>query len=125
MSASAKGHVEMARELLNGGADANSRSEKNETALMWASRNGHVEVSKMLLDSGADVNAENSEGFTAYSFAVFGGHGAVKALLLSRGARSRARSWLPFRFTWVVRALLTRVGGWLSGALRLLPEPNL
>ena len=123
--ASREGHVEVVRELLNGGADAYARSKKNETALMWASRNGHVEVSNVLLDAGADINAENSEGFTAYSFAVFGGRGAVKALLLSRGARSRARSWLPFRFTWVLRALLTRIGGWFWGALRLLPEPNL
>ena len=43
--------------LLKNGADVNSRTASNSTALHVAAGEGHAEVVGLLLDGGADMNA--------------------------------------------------------------------
>ncbi len=47
---------EIARYLIEKGADANAKDGFGMTSLMWASYNGDVELVKLLLEKGADKN---------------------------------------------------------------------
>jgi ankyrin repeat protein len=52
------GRLEVARLLIDSGADVMARDEgDNATPLHWAAQNGHLEVVRLLLDRGADPNA--------------------------------------------------------------------
>ena len=53
--ASGRGHIEIARLLLDSGADPNEAD-----ALYWASKEGQTDVEKLLLDSGAVPNVEHA-----------------------------------------------------------------
>ena len=55
--ASAGGHTEEARLLLDRGADVNARTNNGFTPLHFASILGSLAVVELLLDRGADVNA--------------------------------------------------------------------
>jgi hypothetical protein len=53
------GHIELVRELLQAGADVNSRDNAGSTPLMLAASGGNVEAMRLLLEAGADVNAQD------------------------------------------------------------------
>jgi len=57
MRAAAHGRVEVARILIDAGANVNARDSHGETALMRAAQMGYAETAKLLIESGADVNA--------------------------------------------------------------------
>ena len=65
MRASAIGHVEIVRELIEEGADVNQRGPRGATALMFAAGGGHLEVVKELVASGADLQATEEGGWDA------------------------------------------------------------
>jgi hypothetical protein len=48
-------HLEIARLLLDAGADANAH-KRGQTALHWAVRGGQIEMARLLLARGADPN---------------------------------------------------------------------
>ncbi len=86
------------RELLDAGADPNSRarggkSERRATALMLAIENAgtHLGVVRLLLSRHADVNARDSQGATALMYAARFSNAAAGRLLLAAGADSGAR----------------------------------
>ena len=49
--------AEIARVLLENGADVNRQDINGYTPLMWAARNGSVDAAKVLIENGADVHA--------------------------------------------------------------------
>ena len=55
--AAKNGHVDVAKVLIQNGADVNAVEKDKWTALHLAARNGHVDVAKVLIQNGADVNA--------------------------------------------------------------------
>jgi uncharacterized protein len=59
--------------LLDHGADANARQQKNITPLHSAAHNGSVDIVKLLLHHGADPNAVTDDGKSPYDFAVESG----------------------------------------------------
>merc|ERR1712083_1276009 len=59
MGASANGHVEVVRALLDARATTALANEAGSRPLHWASLNGHLDVCRTLLDSGADANLRN------------------------------------------------------------------
>ena len=65
MRASAIGHVEIVRELIEEGADVNQRGPRGATALMFAAGGGHLEVVKELVAYGADLAATEEGGWNA------------------------------------------------------------
>ena len=65
MWAAAAGRVDVARLLINAGADVNVVDVEGSTALMFASSNGHLILAEMLLDRGADIGIANRAGDTA------------------------------------------------------------
>ncbi|CAE7219946.1 ANKHD1, partial [Symbiodinium natans] len=92
-----KGHLEIARLLLNAGADKNSHNRKAQTALMHASFQGHIDIVRLLLDAGADKSLRDVSGTTALIHASYVGHIDIVRLLLNAGAdahlRCRRLSW--------------------------------
>lgn len=66
ISASLFGKIEMAKMLIEAGADLNFRNNDGSTALHTASFFCHPEIVKMLLKKGADKTIKNKYGSTAY-----------------------------------------------------------
>ena len=58
------GRFEIAKVLLDAGADLNARSSSGYTPLMWAIEGGHPEIVSYLLDCGAKVTVRTSFGVT-------------------------------------------------------------
>ena len=79
MLAAHKGHTEIAKLLLNNGADVNALDYYNNTALALAAREGHVDTVKLLLDHDANINVNNRLGLY---YAVESGHTEIAKLLL-------------------------------------------
>jgi ankyrin repeat protein len=119
-AASALGHLEVVRLLLDHGADANAQggfycnallaalvggqlevvrlllshgadaNAQGGYALHAASGKGHLEVAQLLLDHGADVNAQREDG-SVLQAASIEGHLEVVRLLLDRGANANMK----------------------------------
>jgi uncharacterized protein len=65
MRALEAGHPELAKRLIEAGADVNAKAETGTTALMVAAGEGHEELVSLLLESGADAQARDMHGKTA------------------------------------------------------------
>ena len=69
------GQLERVKELINAGADVNSKLTNGLTPLQTSLPNGHVECMKLLIESGADVNCkQNFHEVTTLHSASFYGH---------------------------------------------------
>ena len=88
MYSAKKGHVEVARTLLDGGADKDWQDgvTSEKTALMYACGRGHIEMVRFLLEAGVNMNLRDSEGKTALMHAAGNGHTEIVHLLLEAGA---------------------------------------
>jgi uncharacterized protein len=87
IEAAKQGDLKQVQELLEKGADINTKDKDGMTALMVACLNGHAEVVKDLLAKGADVNAEAKKGFTALKMASLYNYTEVVELLKAHGAK--------------------------------------
>ena len=85
--ASRKGHIEVARFLLDNGADANARDKHKSTPLHLATKGGHVGVVRVLLDRGADATAKDELGATPPYLAHLLGQVEVTNVYLELGVR--------------------------------------
>lgn len=79
-------HTQIARLLMDHGADVNHKYEGGFTPIMHAAHAGNVELVTLLIDHGADPNAKNGEGKTALSFAQEKNREKVVDLLRKHGA---------------------------------------
>ncbi len=57
-------HPDLARFLVEHGADVAAQDKEGWTLLHWASESGHVGVEQFLVGYGADVAAQDKGGFT-------------------------------------------------------------
>ena len=92
--ASAKGHSEIVKFLLNHGADIESEMFDRETPLLVAARfagHGKYETIKTLLEHGAKVNHKDKHGRTALHYAAMYSGKEVINLLISYGADVNAK----------------------------------
>jgi ankyrin repeat protein len=80
------GYLEVAKCLLERGADVNKANDEGETPLYWASRNGHLEVVKTLLAAEAEVDKADNVGQTPLHSASYNGHVEVVKTLLAAEA---------------------------------------
>ena len=85
--ASAKGHTDTVKALLEQGADVNAKDNDGFTALMFAARDGQTDTVPALLAKGADVNAKDNDGRTALMRAKKKGHKEIVQLLKKAGAK--------------------------------------
>lgn len=82
LKACGAGAYDVARELLEAGADANAASSRGRTPLIEASAAGHECVVVLLLRYGAKLTPTDKLGVDAVSAASAGGHsGCVDALV--------------------------------------------
>jgi len=84
--AAEKGHVAVARYLVERGAKKEAKAQYGKTALMIAAYNGHFEVVRVLIEHGADRDALNNSHWTALLCASCNGHVAVAEYLLEQGS---------------------------------------
>ena len=90
---------EVAKLLLEKGADVNAKASNGQTALHQASAYGQLEVVKLLLERGASVNFEVKDdaqggdpGCTPLLLAAENGHLEIVKLLLGKKADVNARA---------------------------------
>jgi hypothetical protein len=79
------GCVEMAKVLLEAGADVDVKDASEETPLHFAARSGSVETCELLLAKGAELDALSSEDVTPLVAAAKAGSESTCQLLLDRG----------------------------------------
>ena len=86
------GHVEVAKLLLDHGAEVNMPADSFESPLTLAACGGHVELAMLLIERGANLEEVNDEGYTPLMEASREGHEEMVALLLSQGADINAQT---------------------------------
>jgi ankyrin repeat protein len=81
MFAALYGDLNLLRDMLKGGANANARNDAGATALMWAVSD--LARTRLLVEHGADVNVRSADGRTALMIAagLHNGTETVKLLL--------------------------------------------
>jgi ankyrin repeat protein len=89
--ASTYGHVEVARVLVEHGADMAARNDEGYSPLHVASKNGHVDVARFLVEHGADMLARDNGDGTPLHVASIPGCVEVARLLVEYGADVSAR----------------------------------
>lgn len=72
--------------LVNTGADANRKSQSNESALILAVLKQTERLVELLISAGANVNFKDAEEKTAYSYAAQTGNRKLKQMLIEAGA---------------------------------------
>jgi len=90
MYASKKTKIEIARILIDGGADVNVADNDGTTALMYASMNGRIDTVRLLVDRGANINAVGRYDMTALLYASEQGKVEIVHFLVDQGAEVNA-----------------------------------
>lgn len=86
--ASFSGHLDIAKRLIEAGADVNSSSENGTTPLIAAARSGYAEVVKLLLSRRANPNLKLDTGETALDVALKTNNTDIADMLRKAGAVS-------------------------------------
>ena len=86
ITAAMVGDTAAAAELLNQGAEVDSRDQNGRTPLIEAAFGGHHEMVALLLERGAMVNAMDADGWTALMEASSKGRTDMVRLLLNFNA---------------------------------------
>ncbi|VUC21058.1 unnamed protein product [Clonostachys rosea] len=98
LSAARKGQYELAKQLLDEGANLEAHDIRLSTALYISAHCGHTKVVELLADRGARVAATNVERWTPINVAACKGHLEVVKLLWQKGADISAPAqggWTP------------------------------
>jgi hypothetical protein len=82
--AAENGHIEIARLLLQNGAEVNARNNYGSTSLHWAAFQGHIDILHLLVENGANLEAQNDDGSRALHRAILNGHLPFIQELISR-----------------------------------------
>ena len=78
-------HTEIAKRLIDHGADFDITNNYGWTAWTLAAKGGHTEIAKLLIDHGADIHIRGYSG-TALTIAAKGGYTETVKLLIDQGA---------------------------------------
>ena len=96
--ASRMGYVEIARLLIEHGADVTTQHRHGWTALHWAVRAGSMDLASLLIEHGADVTTKDNDGWSPFHWAVGAESVELARLLIERGASVTTRDnscWTP------------------------------
>jgi ankyrin repeat protein len=80
------GKVEIARMLIDAGADVDVKDNNDDTSLHVAIKYGRVEVVRILIDAGANLNVQNNQGETPVHYAAMNGNPGIARMLIDAGA---------------------------------------
>lgn len=83
------GKFDIARMLLDAGADVDRHKDGRTTPLMAAVAAGRDDLVRALIEKGADLNVRADDGRTALSIAEADGRKAIAEALIKAGARKR------------------------------------
>jgi ankyrin repeat protein len=78
-------HMDVAKYLLEEGADVNAVKTDGVTPLHMAARNGNTEMTKLLLERGAKIDAIDAKGWTPLDRAQKWGHQDTAEFLRQQG----------------------------------------
>lgn len=87
-------HLEIAKILLDRGANREIQDADSQTPLLWTARNKHEELTKLLLNEGAAISAQDKHGRTALFWAVEHSHEELVKLLLDRTGNHKGKNQL-------------------------------
>ena len=96
MAAAEAGSDECLDVLLDAGADANTRNQLGETALLLASRYGYEKCVSSLVRAGADVNATDHFSTTSLMNTAVEGHAKCTRELIAAGANMNMADHLGY-----------------------------
>lgn len=91
MASAYGGGDDVLSDLIQRGAELESKDVDGYTALMYAANGGQLRTLELLLDAGADVNARDREKSTPVMFAAQHGHAEIVRVLVEHGADLDAR----------------------------------
>ncbi|HET6979805.1 MAG TPA: ankyrin repeat domain-containing protein [Pyrinomonadaceae bacterium] len=83
-SAMATAQNEIAKALINHGANVNAKAESDLTPLHTAAARGNIEAATLLLDHGADINAMTADGKKPITYAEERNHPEMVEFLKNR-----------------------------------------
>ena len=98
--ASKCGKMEVARMLLNHGADVTAQNKDGETPLHLASQEGQEEVARMLIEHGANVAAQDKGGWNPLHLVLSAGRVELVRIFIEHPESEIARGkdkWTPLR----------------------------
>lgn len=81
-----QGSIEIARFLIEKGADISLGNNGQVTALMFSAEKGRSDLVELLMGKGATIDARDKDGLTALVHAVENGQAEVAGLLANKGA---------------------------------------
>ena len=85
--AASLGLAEMARLLIDNGADLDIRNTDGNTPLHWAAGEGQKELVVILIAHGADINARGKNGWTPLRWAEAQSQKEIARILIAAGGR--------------------------------------
>ena len=87
ISAVSKVQLSKVKDLINRGADVNTKDKNGKTILHIAIENNYEDIVKFLIQNKADVNIKDNDGNTPLHLAVKNGNDFIVKLLLKAGAK--------------------------------------
>lgn len=99
------GNADVAKLLMERGADVNGRAPNGSTVLMMAAREGHEALAKALLDAGADPSPKNEWGDDALSWAMRQNNLRIAKLVSSPEAFAHAVKAPPQSYGEAIRSV--------------------
>lgn len=89
-----EGYADIARALIDAGADVNAANSLGNTPLIRSACTGRLELTRALLEAGANLDAQNADGYSALILARRRGNQEIADLLLEAGAdRELSTRW--------------------------------
>jgi outer membrane protein assembly factor BamB/ankyrin repeat protein len=85
-------HIDVARVLIDKGADVNARRKDGATVLWAAAHAGRLDFVELLLAKGANPDIQDSSGGTALMRAAYRGDATMAKALLEKGANPNLRT---------------------------------
>jgi ankyrin repeat protein len=122
IAAAYDGSVEIARLMIEKGADVKAVDESGASVLEIAASVNNLEVARLLVAKGADVNNTDKDGFTPLGDAVSAGDRSAELvkLLLDHGAKVNVSSGDTVE---IVKNGKIRIG-WMTPLLLAVPQAN-